>query len=341
MLKARNFRLVLEMKVGNHQKSAMKPRNKGVALLGVLAIVGVTGMLAYQLVALQSISIAHVKLTKDYDQLLAYASGLEEMFSARLLDDWLEADDRPYDNLEEDWASTEIDFDIIDVEGSTVNFRVYDLQAQFNANSLNDPDSLIASGAFHKLCSNVYLPYDTSPKIRDWIDDDESIQPSGGEDFEYSRYDPPFRTPNQLAVDTSEFKYFLSLNEEEMEFLTDHVVLLPTNQLVVNINTVSEPVLEAMLESVDVQEDVSSLIGDDRDFTDIENLIADYHYMESLRPNLAISSNFFRLEGTVIVPNLGRIDFTTEFFRHPESGDVTIYKRDLGKRHEWEETAEY
>ena len=319
----------------------MKPRNKGVALLGVLAIVGVTGMLAYQLVALQSVSIAHVKLTKDYDQLLAYASGLEEMFSARLLEDWLEADDRPYDNVEEDWASTDLEVEISDVEDSEVNIRAYDLQAQFNANSLNDPNSLIASGAFHKLCSNVYLPYDTSPKIQDWIDDDESIQPSGGEDFEYSRYDPPFRTPNQLAVDTSEFEYFLSLNEEEMKFLTDHVVLLPTNQLVVNINTVSEPVLEAMLESVDVQESVSSLIGDDRDFTDIEDLIADYPYMESLRPNLAISSNFFRLEGTVVVPNLGRIDFTTEFFRDPETGDVTIYKRDLGKRHEWEELTEF
>ena len=323
------------------QRRATRSRDKGVALLGVLAIVGVTGMLAYQLVSLQSVSIAHVKLTKDFDQLLAYASGLEELFSARLLQDWLEADDRPYDNFEEDWASTDIDVEISDIDDSEVNIRVYDLQARFNANALNDADSLIAAGALSKLCSTINLPYDTSPKIQDWVDDDESSQPSGGEDFEYSRYDPPFRTPNQLAVDISEFKYFLSLNDEEMQFLIDNISLLPTSQLIVNINTVSEPVLKALLESVDVQESVSSLIRDDRDFTDVENLIADYPYMEALRPNLAISSNFFRLEGTVSIPNLGRIDFTTEFFRNPDTGDVTIYKRDLGKRHEWEELNEY
>lgn len=327
----------LGRRAGNNRLSSTRSRTKGVALLGVLAIVGVSGMLAYQLVSLQSVSIAHVKLTKNYDQLLAYTSGLEELFSARLLYDWLEADDRPYDNYEEDWASTDIDVEFSDVEDSTFNIRVFDLQAQFNANSLNDPDSLIAGGAFSELCSKFSLPYDAAPKIRDWIDDDESIQPSGGEDFEYSRYDPPFRTPNQLAADLSEFKYFLDFNEEEAELLKKHVALTPTNQLVLNINTVSEPVLEALLKSVDVHENVSSLIGDDRDFTDVESLIAAYPYMEALRPNLAISSNFFRLEGTVSVPNLGRIDFTTEFFRHPETGDVTIYKRDFGKRHTWEE----
>jgi len=323
------------------QSKLTKSRNKGVAVLGVLAIVGVTGMLAYQLVSLQSVSIAHVKLTKNYDQLLAYASGLEELFSARLLQDWFEADDRPFDNYEEDWASSKIEFEISDLEESEFNIRVFDLQSQFNANGLNDPDSLIAGSAFNNLCSEIRLPYDTAPKIQDWIDDDESIQPSGGEDFEYSRYNPPFRTPNQLVADISEFDYFLNLNDEELQFLSDHVVLLPTNQLIVNINTVSEPVLEALLESVDVQEDVRSIVNDDRDYTDVEEIIADYPYMEALRPNLAISSNFFRLEATVYIPNLGRIDFTSEFFRHPDDGEVTVYKRDFGKRHVWEEEFEY
>lgn len=322
------------------QSTLHKSRNKGVAVLGVLAIVGVTGMLAYQLVSLQSVSIAHVKLTKNYDQLLAYVSGLEELFSTRLLQDWLEADDRPFDNYEESWASDDIEFEISENEASEFNFRVLDLQSQFNANALNNADSLIAGGAFSSLCSKIRLPYDTSPKIQDWIDDDESIQSSGGEDFEYSRYDPPFRTPNQLIADVSEFNYFLSLNEEETQVLSEHVVLLPTNQLIVNFNTVSEPVLEALLASVDIQESVRSIINDDRDYTDVEEIIADYSYMESLRPNLAISSNFFRLEGTVYIPNIGRIDFTSEFFRHPDDGNVTIYKRDFGKRHEWEEEFE-
>lgn len=318
-----------------------RSRNKGVAVLGVLAIVGVTGMLAYQLVSLQSVSIAHVKLTKNYDQLLAYASGLEELFSARLLQDFFEADDRPFDNYEESWATTDIEFEISELEESEFNIRVFDLQSQFNANALNDPDSLIAGSAFSHLCSKVRLPYDTSPKIKDWIDDDESIQPSGGEDFEYSRYDPPFRTPNQLIADVSEFDYFLTLNDEESQFLYDHVVLLPTNQLIVNINTVSEPVLVALLASVDIEESVRSLINDDRDYTDVETIIADYPYMEALRPNLAISSNFFRLEATVYIPNTGRIDFTSEFFRNPDDGDVTVYKRDFGKRHVWEEEIEF
>ncbi len=323
------------------QSTTSKLRNKGVAVLGVLAIVGVTGMLAYQLVSLQSVSIAHVKLTKNYDQLLAYASGLEELFSARLLQDWYEADDRPYDNYEEDWATADIEFEISENEDSEFNIRVFDLQSQFNANGLNDPDSLIAGSAFSNLCSKMRLPYETAPKIQDWIDDNESIQPSGGEDFEYSRYDPPFRTPNQLVADLSEFDYFLALNDEESQFLGEHVVVLPTNQLIVNINTVSEPVLEALLASVDVQENVRSIVSDDRDYTDVEELIADYPYMEALRPNLAISSNFFRLEATVYIPNIGRIDFTSEFFRHPEDGEVTVYKRDFGKRHEWEEELEY
>lgn len=315
-----------------------KSRNKGVALLGVLAIVGVSGMLTAQLVTLQSVSISHVQLTKDYDQLLAYAAGIEELFATRLLNDWLEADQRPFDNLEEDWASTDLD---IEIPESEINIRVFDLQSQFNANALNDPDSLIAAEAFDKLCSEFRLPYDTSAKFRDWVDEDESNEPSGGEDFEYSRYDPPFRTPNQFAVDISEVNYFLRLNKEEMQDLVDHVALLPTNHLILNINTVSEPVLEAMLESVNVQENVSSLVGSKRSHSDIENLIADNPFLEALRPNLTVSSNFFKLEGTVDIPNLGRLDFTSEFFRHPDSGDVTIYKRDFGKRHEWDDVGIY
>ena len=315
-----------------------KSRNKGVALLGVLAIVGVSGMLAAQVVTFQSVSISHVQLTKDYDQLLAYAAGIEELFAARLLTDWLEADQRPFDNLEEDWASTDLDIDIPDSE---MSIRVFDLQAQFNANALNDPDSLIAAEAFDNLCSEIRLPFDTSPKFQDWVDEDESNEASGGEDFEYSRYDPPFRTPNQLAVDLSEVNYFLNLNEDEMQDLVDHVALLPTHQLILNINTVSEPVLEAMLESVNVQENVSSLVGSNRNHADIENLIADNPFLEALRPNIAVSSNFFKLEGTVQIPNLGRIDFTSEFFRHPDSGDITIYKRDFGKRHEWDDVDIY
>ncbi|MYD44951.1 MAG: general secretion pathway protein GspK [Gammaproteobacteria bacterium] len=324
----------------SQQSTVSRSRNRGVAVLGVLAIVGVTGMLAYQLVSLQSVSISHVQLTKSYDQLLAYASGLEELFSARLFQDWFEAEDRPFDNYNEYWASTDIGFEISDIEESEFNIRVFDLQSHFNANALNDADSLIAGTAFNNLCSKMRLPYNSAPKIQDWIDDDESIQAGGGEDFEYSRYNPPFRTPNQLIADMSEFDYFLTFNDEEAQFLKDHVVLLPTSQLIVNINTVSELVLEALLASVDVQENVSSFVNDDRDFTDVEGLIADYPYMEALRPNLAISSNFFRLEATVYIPNLGRIDFTSEFFRDPDAGDVTVYKRDFGKRHEWEEELE-
>lgn len=319
---------------GKLSQATTKPRNKGVALLGVLAIIGVSGLLAAQLVSLQSVSIAHVQLTKDYDQLLAYASGLEQLFAARLLKDWLEGDDRPFDNVEEDWASTDIDVEIPD---SLIHYRVFDLQSRFNANALNDPDSLIASNVLQELCSSLGLPYETSPKIQDWVDEDESNQMSGGEDFEYSRYDPPFRTPNQLAVDLSEIKYFLSLNDVEMKDLDDHVTLLPTNQLILNVNTVSEPVLAAMLQSVDVQDSVTSLVRDDRDYTDLEDLITDFPFLEALRINLAISSNFFKLEGTVEIPDLGRLDFTTEYFRHPETGDVTIYKRDYGKRHQWNE----
>lgn len=331
MLKAALLYQLQDRKVKNEKT---KSRNKGVALLGVLAIVGVSGMLAAQLVSLQSVSIAHVQLTKDYDQLLGYASGIEELFASRLLQDWLEGDQRPFDNMEEDWASTDIDIEIPD---SDINIRVFDLQAQFNANSLNDVDSLIAADAFKELCSNFILPYDTSPKIQDWVDEDESNQPSGGEDFEYSRHDPPFRAPNQFAADISEVNYFLKLNEDEMKDLVDHVAMLPTNQLILNINTVSEPVLKAMLESVNVQESVSSLIGGNRNHANLENLIADNPFLEALQPNLSVSSNFYKLEGTVNIPNLGRIDFTSEFFRHPDTGDVTIYKRDFGKRHEWKE----
>ena len=322
-----------------HQR-APRLRNKGVALLGVLAIVGVTSMLAYQLVSLQSVSIAHVKLTKDYTQLSLYASGLEELFASKLLQDWLDGDQRPYDNIEEDWALNEIDFELPDPD-SEIRIRAFDLQARFNANALNDPDSLIAASAFDELCSSMNLPYETFPKIKDWVDDDESPEPSGGEDFEYSRFDPPFRTPNQLAVDISEVKSFLSLNEYETQDLIDHTTLLPTNQLVVNINTVSERVLKALLKSVNVEDSVSTLVDGDRDYTDIESLIADYPFFETLGPNLAISSDFFKLEGTVIVPNLGRIDFTSEFYRNPDSGDVTIYKRNFGEQHEWEELDEY
>lgn len=311
-----------------------KPSNrKGVALLSVLAIVGVTGILAFQLTQTQGITISHVQLTKNDDQLLAYSWSIEELVNFRLYGDWLEGDQRPLDNREEEWASDTVDFEIPDSE---VYLQVLDQNAYFNVNALaaETVDETLLKG-FFELTRFLYLDYDVAPKWKDWVDADISGEVNGAEDYVYSTWPTPFRTPNQMAMDISEAQIFNSFDKEQMKRFREKVVVLPVSELKLNINTVDEDVLEMLLLAVDSTFDASYLLDQERNWIDLEELTTRYPDLALIQSYLSVTSDFFVMKATIIDEDRGRVDLTSSFYRNPQSGEVTVYKRDYGQFHKW------
>lgn len=304
----------------------------------MLAIVGITSVLAFQLTQLQTLTISHASLTQAQDQLLAYSWGVEEMVSFRLYADWLEGEERPFDNRDEKWASNEVDFEL---PNTTVKLAVIDLDAYFNINALGlvEGDTLI--NTLYELSQFLYLDFDIAPKIKDWVDEDSSNEINGGEDYDYSGYEIPFRTANQFAMDVSEVRIFKDINRDDLKTLKENVVALPTEQFKLNVNTVEEDVIESLTTALDINWDASYMTQESRDFETIEDFIAKYNELEPIQDYLSVSSNFFRMKATVIDDDRGRIDLTSTFYRNPQSGEVSVYKRDYGERHEWVEEEQY
>ncbi len=320
------------MKTQNY-KLTSKHQNQGVALLTVLAIVGVSGLLAYHLVSLQSLTIAHTALTKTSDQLLAHAWSMEELVIARLFEDWLAGEERPWDSLHEEWASPDHN---IDFDNADVYLHVIDLNSKFNANALANVEDELVVEAFTELCTKLNLEYDLPFRLMDWVDEDEIDTLSGGEDFEYANWQIPFRTPNTYAADTSEFNIFTNIDSDGRELIDTNNTVIPTNQLMLNFNTVEKEVLQALLNSTEQNEDVTYILQEEREYPEVEEIISEYPVLTEIQAYLQVTSDFFLMETTIIIPGEGRLDVSTEFYRDPELGDVNIYKRDYSQRHNWE-----
>ena len=308
-------------------------KRKGVALLSVLAIVGITGILAFQLMQTQAITISHVSLTKNDDQLLAYCWAIEEVVNYRLYADWLEGDQRPLDNREEDWASDTVDFEIPD---SKVYLQVIDQNAYFNVNALAEIVDETLLKAFYELTRLLYLDYDVAPKWKDWVDPDNSSILNGAEDYVYAAWPTPFRTPNQLAMDITEAQIFNKFDKKQMQSFREKVVVLPTASLKLNVNTVDQDVLETLLLAVDSRFDASTLIDQERNWTDLEALTTRFPDLGLVQDYLSVTSDFFLMNVTIIDQERGRIDYSSSFYRHPQTGEVTAYKRDYGQFHKWQ-----
>ena len=309
-----------------------KRRNAGVALLSVMAIAAVTGALAYHVVSLQSLTISHSSISLNMDSALSYALGAEEFAKRVLAEDALGEAETGFDSEIEDWANLIAPFE---VPNGTINVRIIDLASRFNANSVADPENTVAQTGLKVLCEELGLDVSVAARIIDWVDKDTETTPNGGEDWDYAIYNIPFRTPNSFAMDITEFSFFAPLLRDAQREFEKHITVLPTANLGVNVNTASEPVLKALLPESESALFLEGFVEEERAYETVQSASNVFPAFTPIEDYLSVKSDFFELHVTITIGLRTRLDLTSTMYRAPGRGDVTVYKRDLARRHDW------
>ena len=229
---------------------------RGVALIMAIAVVAIAVSLAAFLAFDQQIAIrsTHNLLARDQASQHVYAA--EGLAQIALMED---AADSTIDHLGEIWAQPA---SLPLSEHAEIAGQLSDMQGRLNLNNLVTADGKVDATALarlERLLARLELPTTLAPAIIDWIDpDSEPYGPSGAEDSQYTRADPPYLAANTGLASVTELRLIAGMEEPMYRALAPHVSALPQTTAI-NVNTASpevlfsigvpEPVIEAVLEA--------------------------------------------------------------------------------------------
>ncbi|MGE6097740.1 GspK family T2SS minor pseudopilin variant ExeK [Aeromonas salmonicida] len=234
----------------NRGVHAARPgRQGGMALLVVLLILSVMVIIASNMSGRLQLELRRTGNLTAGKQAWWYAMSAEALVSKVLAQDF--KDDPNVVNLGQNWARQDA---VFPVDDGKLTGRVRDLQSCFNLNSLSVPLKDGVSGddlekqpyqvkAFRALLKQLevedYEAVQLTDAIRDWTDKDTALVSSyGGEDAYYEGLTPPYLTANQWMISTDELRAVRGVSAKLYARLAPYVCALPTDKLVVNINTI-------------------------------------------------------------------------------------------------------
>ena len=300
--------------------------NRGVVLISILLIVAVLSALVYQMAGRHSLAVAQSQNTFGYDQAYAYALGAETFARQALYEDF-SASGQGVDTLQELWARPLAPFEIDDA--GFVEIQARDLNGCFNLNALNDTQNTQNLVRFKTLLNNLALPETIADAWRDWVDSDELISGFGAEDGEYLLRTAAHRTPNNLAGHVSELRLLNGMEPEYLALLMEHVCVLPTNALSVNINTATSHVLAAMDPNLS-EAALHAVTQSPREYQNVSEGTQDFPELASAVEVLAVTSEYFEIQVYAQVGDSVAV-LTSVLHRNPADGAITLIHRDMGK----------
>ncbi|MFB3240878.1 GspK family T2SS minor pseudopilin variant ExeK [Aeromonas salmonicida] len=235
---------------GNRGVHAARPgRQGGMALLVVLLILSVMVIIASNMSGRLQLELRRTGNLTAGKQAWWYAMSAEALVSKVLAQDF--KDDPNVVSLGQNWARQDA---VFPVDDGKLTGRVRDLQSCFNLNSLSVPLKDGVSGddlekqpyqvkAFRALLKQLevedYEAVQLTDAIRDWTDKDTALVSSyGAEDAYYEGLTPPYLTANQWMISTDELRAVRGVSAKLYARLAPYVCALPTDKLVVNINTI-------------------------------------------------------------------------------------------------------
>ncbi len=259
---------------------------RGVALLLTLLI---TVILAVVVLEFNYLMRVHATLSGNLvDDLRAetVARACVETAKARLLNDML-ADMKKtvtFDSLTEGWAS-EIKLEMNSATGSAI---VTDEMSKLNLNRLvkratTEGGMETVNAAMVENVKHLFELLEIDPNlvdcIVDWIDENDQEEPFGAESAYYESLNPPIKCKNGPLDSVEElllvkgFDAKILYGDEEKPGLAEFVTVFGDDKGLVNINTASEKVIAAVLNS----ESIASQVVESRDtlpFQDATDLAA-------------------------------------------------------------------
>jgi general secretion pathway protein K len=228
--------------------SAMRSRQRGVALILAVLIVALATMLAASVSFKGYLDQRRSANAFAMDQGFEVALGGEAWAADSLRRDKQQS--AKTDDFTEEWATP---IPPIPIEGGEFEGQLEDMQGRFNLNSLvaleggQLKEDKVAVERFERLLRLLDLEPKWATMIADWIDSD--IQPGfpdGAEDPTYTGLTPPYRTANMPVTRASELLAIAGFGLERYRKLEPFVTALPIGTPI-NVCTASPEVLDSII----------------------------------------------------------------------------------------------
>lgn len=320
----------------------MPANQSGVALITILLVVVIATVLGVSMVTEQKFAISRAQTS--FGQIVArqYAFGGEELARQILHQDIIDAPE--IDHLGENWALEVSKFEFEDGE---VIFHIEDLQAKFNLNSLvlGETGGQVIRQRFIALLSELSLDRSYADRIIDWIDRNETVSPLGAESYDYLGLERPYRSADELMVDTSELRLILEMEQEQYQALLPYVTTLMNPATSINVNTISAQMMVALAPglSLDAAESIVSNRNDGNPYESISDFTGD--------PALGEGANTIKVQGLSVQSNFYQVNIraryqdrfanlTSIIQRDPVDGSMQVIYRNQSKRVVIEDTSE-
>ncbi len=301
-------------------------RQQGVALVSVLLIVAILLAVASRLLASHNLVINAHQNTFEQNQALQYALGAETLARQALYQDF-NTTGKDIDHSGEIWAQQTMPFELD--EGGYLEAQLIDRQGCFNLNRLAGSEADVATEQLKRMAQNLGINPQIADAWRDWVDADLEISGFGAEDSDYLISQPPYRTPNQPVVDVSELYLLQNVDREQLVLLLPHVCLLPETESALNINTVNAQSLAALDESFSISQ-IEPIVAADRAYQSVAEFVQAFADFTPAEASLKVTSEYFLLHAQAQVGS-SSVTLQSLLFRDPNSGVVTVLRRDFGK----------
>lgn len=216
-------------------------RQKGVALITVLFILTLLVTLSAYLVEDEHLAMRRFGNIRDTQQVFQLLLSSEGWGRKTLQRDLRET---KTDHLLESWNTLG---NPVKVEEGQLVTTVTDQQGRFNLNNLKDGKKSVWYAAFVRLLQVLELDAGLADALVDWVDADQTVTGvNGAEDNVYLGKTPAYRSANNILADQSELLRIEGFDREILEILAPHISTLPSNNVLININTCTLEVLRAV-----------------------------------------------------------------------------------------------
>tara|TARA_B100000686_G_C16736577_1_gene943980 strand:+ start:908 stop:1897 length:990 start_codon:yes stop_codon:yes gene_type:complete len=310
----------------NLQLAARNPRQSdGVVLLSMLLVIIFLTALVYQIMMRHSLTIAQTEQTLNFDRLLSFALGAESLARQALHQDHV-TPGRKVDSLQDIWARP---LEPLFIEDGVLEIQIRDLNRCFNLNSLSGPNPDKNAVRLGNLFSILGVPSTLVDSWRDWVDNDQELFGRGAEDGHYLLQSTSYRPPNTLAGHVSELHLVKHMRPEYFELIEPYVCVIPSQELAININTVSGEILKS-LEPKENQALIEQIVSEERYYETVGDLTRELPGLASSADVLSVKSSYFEVHSRVGIED-NQIELVSILYRDPQSGKIKLISRDLGK----------
>ena len=237
---------------------------RGIALVLVLLVVALLTAMIIEFDFRTRLDVRAAANFRDDTEAYLLADSAVQAARALLIMD-LEDASRPYDSLDEDWATDQIVN--IPVADGTLTVVLFDEAGKLDLNSLvkpgdpqrKDPEVIKREAAFRRLLEILNVEPERADLLVDstidWIDGDDDEQSRGAESSYYETLEQPYRARNDKLRTLDELGLVQEYDAELLEKLAPHVTVIwegkklsasATAPNKININTASAELLAAL-----------------------------------------------------------------------------------------------